>query len=168
MAPVNDSELPDEDALDEHTVTITTVAAPPEACFAVGADLESYPEWVTEIRSAEVMERNSEGFPSVVKFEAHSMGRTSRYVLQYNYSQAPQQIGWSLLEGDLTRKLEGSYQFKKVVTEGQPDVDLTEVTYSLSISLAMPLPGYVKRRAEQKIVESALQRFRRRVEESVS
>ena len=50
------------------------------------------------------------------------------------------------------------------VTES-PGRPLTEVDYELTIDLAVPLPGFVKRRAEDKIVKSALHRFKLRVED---
>ena len=40
----------------------------------------------------------------------------------------------------------------------------TEITYRLSVDLVVPIPGFVKRRAESKIMATALRELRLRVE----
>ncbi len=154
-------DVPDEYALFERTVTATTVEATVEKCFAVGADIAKYPEWVPEIESCRVLELDDQGRVLTAEFNAQAMGRSSRYVLRYDYSKAPNELGWSQVEGDLTRRILGSYAYAATDQDGGV---LTEVTYRLFIELAFPLPGFVKRRAEHKIVESALQGFKERAE----
>jgi uncharacterized membrane protein len=146
----------------EHTVVLASVPAPIEACFAVGLDLEAYPEWVASISSVEVEERDSLGRPVRARFEAGGMGRHTSYVLAYDLSEAPNRLAWTLVEGDLTTRLEGAYLFEPAVPGPGGEV-MTDVTYELIVDLAVPLPGFVKRRAEDKIVEAALQRFKERV-----
>ncbi len=154
-------DVPDEYALFERTVTATTVEASVDQCFAVGADIGKYSVWVAEIESSNVVETDDEGRVLTAEFTAQAMGRSSRYVLRYDYSEAPNKLSWSQVEGDLTRRILGSYEFATVDPNSGP---LTAVTYRLFIELAFPLPGFVKRRAEQKIVESALQGFKERAE----
>lgn len=147
----------------EHTVASVQVQASVEACYAVGIDLEAYPEWVENLETAEIQSRDDQGRPLTAKFEAAGLGRNSSYVLGYDLSGAPHALAWSLVTGDLTREIEGRYVFNDMTEEGgQP---LTEVDYELTIDLAVPLPGFVKRRAEDKIVKAALERFKQRVEE---
>ena len=162
MNKVEPEGVPDEYALYERTATTTTVHASIDACFAVGADIAKYPEWVVEIDSATVIETDAQGRVLTAEFKAEAMGRTSQYVLRYDYSQAPTKLAWNQVDGDLTERILGSYEFSEVVADdGSPS---TEVTYRLFIELAFPLPGFVKRRAEHKIVESALQSFKEQVE----
>lgn len=146
----------------EHTVVLTTVQASIEACFAVGIDLEAYPEWVQGLAAVEVEERDDDGRPRRARFEASGIGRRSEYVLEYDLSGAPNRLAWTMVEGDLTSRLEGAYLFEPSPTAAA-DEEATDVTYELIVDLAVPLPGYVKRRAEDKIVEAALQRFSDRV-----
>ena len=113
-----------------------------------------------------VERRDEAGRPEIVRFEAEGLGRRSSYVLAYDMSQAPDQLAWSLVEGDLAREIEGRYVFTDVTEAG--GAPTTEVQYELTIDLAVPLPGFVKRRAEDKIVSSALAAFKRRVEGEVS
>ena len=42
--------------------------------------------------------------------------------------------------------------------------DLTEVTYSLSVDLTIPLIGPLRRKAERTIMDTALKELRKRVE----
>jgi len=144
-------------------VVLTTVAASIEACFEVGIDLESYPQWVQGIASVEVEERDLHGRPLRARFEATGIGRQAAYVLAYDLSEAPNRLAWTMVEGDLTSRLEGAYLFEPSPT-ATADEEMTDVTYELIVDLAVPLPGYVKRRAEDKILEAALQRFAARVE----
>lgn len=148
----------------EHTVSSVLVHATVEACYAVGIDIAAYPEWVENLRSAEIQSTDDQGRPLTVRFEAEGLGRMSSYVLSYDLSQAPYQLAWNLVSGDLAREIEGRYVFHDMTEE--PDFPQTEVDYELTIDLAVPLPGFVKRRAEDKIVKSALDRFKQRVEGS--
>lgn len=140
----------------------TTVAASPERCFAVATDFESYPQWATDIKSARVLSRDHAGRAVDVEFRAAAMGRSTTYVLRYFYGDDPLRLAWRLQRGDVTRRLDGEYEFLPV--EGDPDA--TEVVYQLAVDLAVPLPGFVKRRAEARIVHTALDDFTRRVEAS--
>ncbi len=57
------------------------------------------------------------------------------------------------------RKLDGSYVLEPASRPGR-----TLVTYHLAVELIVPLPGFVKRRAEQKIIHTALRELRAHVE----
>ncbi len=145
-----------------HTVVLTTVPASVESCFAVAIDLDAYPDWVAGITAVSVEERDEQGRPSRARFEATGMGRASAYALAYDLSGAPGQLSWTMVEGDLTSRLEGAYLFEPSTTAVDGEV-ATDVTFELSVDLAVPLPGYIRRRAEDKIVEAALERFKARV-----
>ncbi len=54
------------------------------------------------------------------------------------------------MRGDLMRRLDREYEFAPVAD----DPDSTEVTYYLSVDLVVPLPGFVKRRAEVRILNT--------------
>ena len=146
----------------EHASVTTTIDAPPERCFEAAVDVERYPEWAQGISSVSVLDHDDGGRPTRVEFVAEAIGRRTRYVLAYDHSEAPQRLSWSLVEGDLTRRLEGAYTFRPA--PDAVDGDLTEVCYELDIELAVPLPGFVKRRAETKILQAALPRLKARVE----
>jgi hypothetical protein len=61
------------------------------------------------------------------------------------------------------RRLDGRYIFEPG-DEGPDGNPTTEVTYHLTVELVVPLPGFVKRRAESKIMGTALDELKKRVE----
>jgi len=134
------------------------VGAPPNRCWDVLLDFERYPEWVGDLKQVEVLERDDSGRGTRVAFRAAAMGRSTSYTLAYDYSEEPRVLAWVLERGDLMRKLDGSYSFEPV------DGDRTHVTYHLEAELIVPLPGFVKRRAEGRIMGAALRELKGRVE----
>ena len=134
------------------------MAATVDQCYAVGVDVASYPNWIESIAQVAIETTDADGNPSRVRFEASGLGRRSSYVLAYDLSDAPSALGWTLVSGDLARIIEGQYRFTDVSAEFSEPA--TQVDYELSIDLAVPLPAFVKRRAEDKIMEAALRRFK--------
>jgi ribosome-associated toxin RatA of RatAB toxin-antitoxin module len=137
-----------------------TIAASPERVYEVVTDFERYPEWGADVKEATVLERDGEGRGTKVAYRVAAMGRSARYSLAYDYSQAPRLLSWVLAEGDIMRKLDGHYRFAAV----DGDENATDVTYELEVDLVVPLPGFIKRRAEGKIIGTALRELKRRVE----
>ncbi|HEX9969385.1 MAG TPA: SRPBCC family protein [Acidimicrobiales bacterium] len=135
-----------------------TMEAPPERCYEVVLDFERYPEWVADIKHVEVLARDDEGRGTKVAFRAAAMGRSTSYTLAYDYSDAPHQISWVLEKGDITRRLDGTYVFDPTDDGG------THVTYHLAVELVVPLPGFIKSRAEGRIIGNALRELKARVE----
>ena len=133
------------------------VDAPPERCWDVAVDFESYPEWVRDVREVKILERDAEGRGRRVEFRAAALGKSIRYILEYDYSEAPHAFSWKFVEGDMLRRLDGTYRF-----EG--DGGSTRVHYDLAVDLAVPLPGLVKRRAAGLIMGSALKELKKQVE----
>ena len=134
------------------------VEAPADRCFDVAVDFESYPEWARDVKSATVLERDTEGRGTRVEFRAAALGKSIRYVLEYDYSQAPESFSWRLVEGEMLKQLDGTYRF-------EPEGDgSTRVHYDLAVELSMPLPGLVKRRASGLIMGNALKELKKQVE----
>ena len=144
----------------EQATERTTIGAPPDLVYQTALDIEAYPEWAQDIKEATVVERDAEGRPLRVRFRAAAMGHSARYVLAYDHTQAPKRLAWILEQGDIVRKLDGEYQFEPAADGG------TEVTYHLEAELAVPLPGFIKRRAESKIMTTALEELRHRCEDA--
>ena len=132
--------------------------AGPERCYSVVTDFERYPEWASDIKSVQVLERDSSGRATSVAFRAAAFGRSTSYTLAYDYAGAPAKLSWVQSSGDITTRLDGTYVFEPV---GE---DETEVVYHLVAELRVPIPGFVKRRAEGRIMGTALRNLRDRVE----
>jgi ribosome-associated toxin RatA of RatAB toxin-antitoxin module len=135
-----------------------TVSASPARCFSVSADIEAYPDWAEPIKQVTVDERDEQGRPKVVTFRTASFGRSTSYSLEYDYSQAPDVLAWVQTKGDITTKLDGCYVFKPLADGG------TEVTYHLEVEMKVPLPGFIKMRAQSRIMSIALRDLKARVE----
>lgn len=125
-----------------------TIAAPVEVVMEVLLDFPSYPSWAPDLKDVEVVSTDSQGRGTEVRFRAAGMGRSTHYTLIYDYSD-PNVLAWALSVGDITRKLDGRYVLVEV-PEG------TEVTYELEVELIVPLPGFVKRRSQVRIMHAAL------------
>ena len=133
------------------------VEAPADRCFDVAVDFESYPEWVRDVKEAKILETDDEGRGTRVEFRAAALGKSIRYVLEYDYGEAPEAFSWHWVEGDMLRRLDGTYRF-------EPDGASTRVHYDLAVELAVPLPGLLKRRAAGLIMGSALKELKKQVE----
>lgn len=142
----------------ERTAERLVIAGTPARCYAVVCDVEAYPEWVADVKDVAVLARDDEGRASVVRFRAGAFGRSTSYVLAYDYTNAPTEISWTQRDGDITHSLDGRYRF--VAAED----GATEVNYELSVDLRVPIPGFVRRRAEGHILHAAVRDLKARVE----
>jgi uncharacterized protein YndB with AHSA1/START domain len=126
----------------------TTIAASPERVWEVAVDVERYPEWAKDVKDVLVRARDDDGRPLEVEFRSSALGRSTHYTLAYDYSEAPKVLAWRMLRGDIMRTIDGAYHFSPTSDGG------TEVRYDLAIDLVVPLPGFVKRRAEVRILNT--------------
>jgi len=141
------------------------VQASPALCFGYTADFEEYPSWAKDVKQIRVLERDERGRGTRVEFHVSAMGKHIHYVLAYDWSEAPSAFTWTLVEGEMLRALDGRYAFAAVDDgDGGPEESGTLVTYDLSIDLAIPMPGMLKRRAGALIVHNALQELKRAAE----
>ena len=133
-----------------------TIDAPPEQVLAVIADIDRYPEWTGQIKSAEVLEQDADGRPQQARFVMDAGVLKDEYVLQYDWN--PSGVAWHLVGKSTVQKSQtGSYALA-------PKDSGTEVTYSLAVDIAMPMLGMFKRKAEKMIKDSALKELKKRVE----
>jgi hypothetical protein len=134
----------------ESATQTITIDATPEHCFAIAIDFERYPDWAPDVKQAVVKERDDQGRATEVEFRASALGRSTHYTLHYDYADAPDRLSWKLVKGDIMRACDGSYTFSPAAADGS----VTEIVYALSIELVVPLPGFVKRRAEVRILNT--------------
>ena len=146
--------------MDDQATERMIIDATPDVCYEVAADIARYPQWAADIKDVVVDESDSEGRAERVSFRAGAFGRSISYTLEYDYSRAPEILSWTQTDGDLTSKLDGSYAFSP------SGVDKTEVVYTLEVEMRVPLPGFIKRRAHSRIMHTALEDLRDRVQQS--
>ena len=134
-----------------------TIDAAPDRVLAVIADIDSYPQWAGQIKSAQVVQSAADGRPRQARFVMDAGVLKDEYVLQYEW--APAGVSWQLVGTSTVQKSQvGSYALA-------PRGTGTEVTYSLAVDIAMPMLGMFKRKAEKMIMDSALKELKKRVEQ---
>jgi hypothetical protein len=131
------------------------IAAVQEALFA----LDKYPEWSTQIKSAEALGQDDQGRISKVKMTIDAGMMKDRVTLGYDWSDAPATLKFSLDEADLLTGMDGVYSIKSI------DEDTTEVTYELEVSLSMPIPAMMRQKAEKATIDAALTQLKAHLEE---
>jgi ribosome-associated toxin RatA of RatAB toxin-antitoxin module len=139
----------------ESTSASRDIEASPAEVMAVIADFPSYPQWASGIVSAEVLESGPAGRASRVRFRLESGPVKDDYVLAYDW-EGDSGVTWQLEQSRTQRSQRGSYRL-------EPAGGSTRVTYQLSVELTVPLPGMLKRRAEARIVSTALDGLAKRV-----
>jgi ribosome-associated toxin RatA of RatAB toxin-antitoxin module len=143
---------------DQSTQSITIDAAP-AAIMAVIADFAAYPEWAGSVKSAEVVEDGPGGRAKRVSFVLDAGVVKDQYELEYIWT-GDQRVEWNLVKGQMQKMQHGTYSLRPLT----PQRDSTEVTYSLTIDLAIPMLGMLKRKAERVIMDTALKELKKRVE----
>jgi ribosome-associated toxin RatA of RatAB toxin-antitoxin module len=141
----------------EKTSQTIHIEADPDTVLKVIADIDSYPQWISEYKEAEVQERGTDGYPKTVRFVMDAGVIKDTMVMSYQWPADHNSLSWSLVSSSLLRALEGSYRLT-------PKGSGTDVTYELSVDLAMPMIGLLKRKAERRLTDTALKDLKKRVE----
>ncbi|MBX6768030.1 MAG: SRPBCC family protein [Actinomadura rubrobrunea] len=141
----------------DRTSSSITIKADPAEIMAVIADLESYPSWASGIREFTVEETGPDGRASRARLTFDGGPFSDTVGLSYEWD-GDEQVRWELVDkGSVVTGLHGSYRLAPV--EGG-----TEVTYELAVDVRVPMIGMVRRKAEKRIIDSALKGLKRRVE----
>jgi uncharacterized membrane protein len=140
---------------DQSTQSIV-VEAPAADVMAVIADFPDYPQWVAAAKQVEVLETGDDGRARRVHFVLDAGAVKDDYVLDYTWD-GDHKVSWTLVKGQMMKRQEGSY----VLDEKDGS---TEVTYTITIDLSIPMIGMIKRKAEKVILDTALKELKKRVE----
>jgi len=138
--------------------SLISIDAPIEAVQKALFELDKYPEWSAQIKSAEAMARDDQGRITKVKMSIDAGMMKDRPVLDYDWSQAPNKLSFSLDEADLLTGMDGVYTISAI------DSDTTEVTYELGVSLSMPVPAMMRQKAEKATIDAALAQLKSHLE----
>jgi len=153
-----------------------TITAPADRVAAVITDFAAYPEWVSAVKQAEVLERYPDGRARQVHFVLDAGVVKDDYVLAYDYAASAAsadgawRIEWNLVRSQTQQSQHGSYELVEKATEGAVGVGSavhaanTVVTYTLAVELNIPMLGMFKRKAEKMIMDAALRDLKKRVE----
>lgn len=137
------------------TITIDApLATVTQALFT----LEKYPEWSSSIKSVEVVNRDNQGHATKVKMTIDAGMMKDRVILDYDWSEAPARLSFSLDDADLLTGMDGAYIIRSI------DDESTEVTYELTVSLSMPIPAMMREKAEKTTIDQALAQLKATLE----
>jgi hypothetical protein len=141
---------------DRTSASITINASGPEV-MAVIADFPAYPGWADGISAAEVVAEGADGRAERVRLTLEAGPIKDTFVMFYDW-EGDDAVHWQLAEpGSMLTGMNGTYRLA--------DRDgATEVTYELAVELGIPMIGMVKRKAEKRIIETALKELKRHVE----
>jgi ribosome-associated toxin RatA of RatAB toxin-antitoxin module len=136
------------------------VEASPEECYALVVELDRYPEWQTQVRSAEVIERDGEGRPLVVETVSDARVRELKYRLRYRH-EPPARMSWTYVKGDV-KDLNGEYRFEAL------DGGRTRVTFRLEVDpgrrLGLLLRGPLADKVRDYVMGSTLDELKAELE----
>ena len=130
------------------------LAAVSELLFA----LDKYPEWSSSIKAVDVIFRDDQARITKAKMTIDAGMMKDRVILDYDWSEAPAVLSFSLDDADLLTAMDGSYEIKSI------DADTTSVTYSLTVDLSMPIPAMMRQKAEQATIDQALAQLKSALE----
>lgn len=134
------------------------IEAEPEDVMEVLVDFDAYPEWAG-VESAEILDEADEGRPAAVAFRLSAMGLDASYTLEYAYAPNDGGMSWTTREaGGALKDVAGEYVLE--ASDGG-----THVTYRLAVELAVAVPSLLRKQGEKRIVRTALEGLKRRVEE---
>lgn len=143
----------------EQTSASTEIAASASDVMAALTDFDAYPEWAG-VKSATVLARDERGRPTEVAMHVSQMGVEANYTLAYSYAAGDGGLSWTTKEASgAVKDVAGEY---RLAAKGK----VTEVAYSLTLELAISLPGFLRKQAEKQVISLALDGLRKRVESS--
>lgn len=143
----------------ESSTQSITVASDPARIARIIADFEAYPQWVSTVKTVQVLEEYEDGYASRVRFVMDAGALKDDYALEYEYAEDLSRIEWRLVEPSKVQKAQhGAYD---IADNGD---GTATVNYSLTVELAIPLLGILRRRAEKMIMDTALRELKKRAE----
>ena len=134
------------------------VEAAIEQVSALLFDPAGYPEWSSAIKSAEVLERDEQNRPVKVEMSIKAGQVKDRVILDYDWSQAPEKLTFTLDDADLLTEMTGGYSLRDNGDE------TTTVTYELTVALSMPIPSLMRTKAERETIDLALKELKEKLE----
>jgi ribosome-associated toxin RatA of RatAB toxin-antitoxin module len=114
-----------------HVTASTIIGAPLAEVFRVAKDVERFPEFMPDVQSIRILERN--GPRLTVEWVGVMQGRKVRWVEEETWDDRAHRSDFRLVEGDFS-KFEGTWSFE-AVPEG------TSTTLALDYEMELPLAG---------------------------
>jgi len=133
------------------------IEAPLETVTDLLADIERYPTWSTGIKSATIDEKDGSGRPVKVTSAIDAGVMKDKVTLDYDWSQFPKAISFSLDDADLLTEMEGE------ITISDSD-DGVRVEYELKVALSLPVPAPMREKTELATIDLFLKQLKDKAE----
>lgn len=128
------------------------IAQVAEAIASVG----TYPTWSSSMKAVKVIE-GGQSQPTRVEMSLASGALRDQAILTFDWSNFPAVLSFSLESADLLTAMDGRQELKSIGSE-------TEVSYSLTVALSMPVPEMMRQKAEKAVVEQTLKELKEHIE----
>ncbi len=143
--------------MSEKSSSTIVIDAPLADVQAALFDIATYPEWLTSIKKADVLERDDQGRAIKAKLAIDAGMMKDRVTLDYDWSAAPASLSFSMDDADLLTQMDGTYFIKAL------DEDSTQVTYELTVAVSLPVPSMMITKSQQQTIDAALKELAARV-----
>ena len=143
--------------MSEKSSSTIVIDAPLTDVQAALFDIATYPEWLTSIKKADVLESDDQGRAVKAKLSIDAGMMKDRVTLDYEWSAAPASLSFTMDEADLLTQMDGTYFIKAL------DEDSTQVTYELTVAVSLPVPEMMITKAQQQTIDAALKELAARV-----
>jgi len=143
--------------MSEKSVSTVIIDAPLAEVQAALFEIGSYPEWLSSIKKADVIERDGENRVIKAKLAIDAGMMKDRVTLDYDWSAAPAALSFTMDEADLLTQMDGTYSLKAI------DADSTQVTYELTVAVSLPVPSMMITKAQRQTIDAALKELAERV-----
>jgi ribosome-associated toxin RatA of RatAB toxin-antitoxin module len=143
--------------MSEKSVSTVVIDAPLADVQAALFEIGSYPEWLSSIKKADVIERDGENRVLKAKLAIDAGMMKDRVTLDYDWSAAPATLSFTMDEADLLTQMDGTYSLKAI------DADTTQVTYELTVAVSLPVPSMMITKAQKQTIDAALKELAERV-----
>lgn len=104
--------------------------------------------WSPLHRQVEVIDRYPDGLPHHVKATIKILGLVDKEVLEYHWGP-----DWVVYDAKRTAQQHGQHIEYNIKPEG---VDQTRVRFDITVEPAGPIPGFVVKRATEKVLDASV------------
>lgn len=144
--------------MNEFSSSTVTIEASISEVGATLFAIATYPEWSGAFKKVEVLATDDQGRATKAKLTVDAGAVKDVVTLDFDWSDAPSKVSFSLDDANILTKMDGAYLLKSL---GE---DLTSVTYQLSVGLSMPIPAMMIAKQEKSTIDSALKQLKEHLE----
>ena len=116
------------------------IEASPRRSSTSSPTSQAAPDWSSQHRGAEILTTDENGRPGRVKLKLKTMGIADEQVVQYTWTDNT--AGWTLVSSSQLKTQDAKYTLT-------PDGDRTRVKFEITVDPAVPIPGFVLKRANE-------------------